>query len=681
MAVYTKRWVASNLSAFLDGEHASAIVTLGEAAIQAKEEEAQLEDEIDQLRKRASDAEKLKRSAEQKVERLAREAQNEIVSQLQEFDYQRFTRNRFSLPRVKDDLRQYRGEFPDANDHAEALKRLGEGTSTPVSEITAPPTTDTARFAGLGDLLRQTPTRVALAALDSNSTAQSWVERGIELHQHLDECLFCGGELTQDRRRRLGEHFDESWLSLRAQAQSLQSVAVSTKTQLQQWVASFPDPKLLSQDLQAVFEQAMTELQQDVGDRLSALDRIAAALAVKAEDPSKTPEEPEWERLQRPLTATVIREAITQQNDLVRRHKEISDARIETVLHHLLGTRADEFRELEAQSETAIRDHATSVQANELAQRSLTQVRQKQFSSSAMAETLTRDLARVYGKHHLSVAVTDDGKSYICRRGDEPATHLSDGERTTLALLYFLRSLEDESRSSNAENRVVVIDDPSSSLDREALFATHQWLIDTLGGFGQYVILTHDFGLLRLFVKSHKNAWGKSLKRIREGVADESSFPSVSFLEVFASSSDGHRKSKVGSLPKLLLSSTSEYAYLFSMVMGGVGDSEDHERLFLLPNAARRVLEVFASYKAPHLGQFDQQLKAVIDGVDGDAYRDVYDFCNRYSHGEGNESIDVLDARAVHAQIRRCMEFLKAADSEHFSRMCKATGVDEEILA
>jgi hypothetical protein len=31
------------------------------------------------------------------------------------------------------------------------------------------------------------------------------------------------------------------------------------------------------------------------------------------------------------------------------------------------------------------------------------------------------------------------------------------------------------------------------------------------------------------------------------------------------------------------------------MVMAGIGDSEDHERLFLLPNAARRVLEIFAS--------------------------------------------------------------------------------------
>lgn len=280
------------------------------------------------------------------------------------------------------------------------------------------------------------------------------------------------------------------------------------------------------------------------------------------------------------------------------------------------------------------------------------------------------------------MAVTKDGKSYACRRGDKPGTDLSDGERTTLSLLYFLRKLEDEEvPGGDPSLRIVVIDDPSSSLDREALFATHQWLIDTLKKFGQYIILTHDFSLLRLFIKSHKNAWGKSMKLVAEGNADEIRFPKVAFLEMYAASADGARRAKVGKLPRLLLNNTSEYAYLFSMVMEGITDSENHERLFLLPNAARRVLEVFASYKAPHRSDFLQALEVLVQGEEGEPHRDVYDFCNRFSHGEGSESVDVLDARAVHGQIRRCMEFLRAVDGEHFERMCTATGVNATVLA
>jgi len=150
---------------------------------------------------------------------------------------------------------------------------------------------------------------------------------------------------------------------------------------------------------------------------------------------------------------------------------------------------------------------------------------------------------------------------------------------------------------------------------------------------------------------------------------------------MFAATVDNERQSRVGKLPRLLLNSTSEYAYLFSMVMTGVADSEDYERLFLLPNAARRILEVFASYKAPHRTDFLQQLEVLVQSDEGEPFRDVYDFCNRFSHGEGSESIDVLDARAVHGQIRRCMEFLRAVDGEHFQRMCEATTVNPDTLA
>lgn len=115
--------------------------------------------------------------------------------------------------------------------------------------------------------------------------------------------------------------------------------------------------------------------------------------------------------------------------------------------------------------------------------------------------------------------------------------------------------------------------------------------------------------------------------------------------------------------------------------MDGVANGPGHDRLFLLPNAARRVLEVFTSYKAPHLGNFDQRLASLMDVATENPYRDVYDFCNRFSHGEGHESIDVLDGRVVHGQIRRCMKFFKFADPEHFERMCQATGADANAIA
>jgi len=681
MAVFTRKWVEANLSDFLDGDSASAIVTLGREAIDAKEEQSRLEEEIERLRGEASEAEKQRKSADQKVEKLAREVQDRIVSELKEFDYSHFTKNRYSIPKVKDDLRSFRGEFPDSNAHAEALKRMGEGAPASVAEVTLPPTGVSTGLTGLSELLAETPTRVALTALEGDPVAQTWVEEGRGLHEERDHCLFCAGELSSKRRDELARHFDESWLRIRAKANDLLDAATAEKESLTAWFAALPAAAQLSSDLRSVYNAAADRVRIEVEERTAALEAVGVALSLKAADPSSTPATPDWSALDRPISISVLVQAVRDHNDQVRRHEEVTAERKRSVLDHLVGSQSAAFRDLEEQAKAYADRSSTSKQAAELAQRHLDEARQAQFTTKEMADTLTQDLARVYGKDHLSVAVTADGKSYACRRGDEPGTNLSHGERTTLSLLYFLRKLEDEQvAGGDPSQRIVVIDDPSSSLDREALFATHQWLIDTLKGFGQYVILTHDFSLLRLFIKSHKNAWGTSMRKIKKGEVDEIRFPKVAFLEMYTAAVDGERKSRVGKLPHVLLSNTSEYAYLFSMVMAGVADSEDHERLFLLPNAVRRVLEVFASYKAPHRTDFLQQLEVLVEAQEGEPFRDVYDFCNRFSHGEGNESVDVLDARAVHGQIRRCMEFLRAVDGEHFERMCVATGIDPAAL-
>lgn len=677
MAVFTRKWVEDNLADFLDGDSASAIVTLGSEAIHAKETEAQLSAEIAELREAEVEAEKQAKAAKKRAEKIASEVQGQIVAQLQPFDYQYYTRNRFSLPRVKDELRKYGGDFPSSNEHAAALVKLGESSLASLQPISAVPT---AAISGLGDisgLLSESPTRVAISALEQDSAAQAWVEAGLLLHESRDECLFCGHDVDEARRKALSEHFDVSWLTLRAKSNDLIREVRSAIRDLEEWREALPSPSSLTSDLQPAYADAVAQINAALTERTAVLRLVEAALESKAADPSAQPTCPSLTVLTQSITVTVAAQAVTEHNDQVARREDMLTGHRDVVFRHIVGSQHSEFTLAAAKAEEADKRQELSAFKARLAERKLEDVRAAQFTTKDMADTLSRDLARVYGKSHLTVVVTDDGKSYACRRGEEPATHLSEGERTTLSLLYFLRRLEDEQSASDRAQRIVVIDDPSSSLDREALFATHQWLLDTLEGFGQFVILTHDFGLLRLFIKSKGSKWGSSNKAIRGGDANEARFPKVAFLEMYSAQEEELRSTRVAGLPALLLSTTSEYAYLFSMVMSGVADSPDHDRLFLLPNAARRVLEIFSSYKAPHRTDFSEQLRSLVEAQEGEPFRDVYDFCNRHSHGEGSESVDVLDARSVHAQLRRAMEFLKAVDEEHFRRMCQAAKIDK----
>lgn len=682
IAVFTRKWVEANLSAFLEGRNASAIVTLGKEAIDAKEEQDKLTVELAELQDEAEEASKRQVVSNSRVDEIARTVQDQIVSQLKAFDYVHFTKNRYTAPKVKDELRNYQGTYPDNDAHAEALKRLNGDTPSVVASVSTPPSDFVIDLNRLTALLDRTPTRIAIQALEGSPTMQTWVEEGVSLHQDVDHCYFCAGKLDDERRNQLARHFDESWLKIRSEAKVLLEATSKRKRVLESWLASLPEGSDLADNIQPAYNDAFQLVKADIDWKAKTLESIEIVLLSKATDPGTTPEAPDCSALSTDISATGLVNAVMEHNDLAKRYAEVTAGRKQTVLDHLVGSQAEAFRLLEEEASAFAAQKAKANAAAVLVAGRLDEVRQAQFTTKDMADTLTRDLTRVYGKDHLNVIVTPDGKSYACRRGNEPGTDLSDGERTTLALLYFLRRLHDEQDAgTQSSERIVVIDDPSSSLDREAIFATHQWLIDTLKDFGQYIILTHDFSLLRLFLKSHKNAWGKSMSQIRRGDADETIFPKVSFLEMYAASRDGERSSKLGKLPRILLNSTSEYAYLFSMVMAGISDSEDHERLFLLPNAVRRVLEVFASYKAPHRTDFQQQLEVLVGSQEGEPFRDVYDFCNRYSHGEGSESVDVLDARAVHVQIRRCMEFLRSVDGEHFERMCTATGVDPTTIA
>jgi ABC-type molybdenum transport system ATPase subunit/photorepair protein PhrA len=112
IAVFTKEWVQRNLSQFLDGATASPIVTLGEEAIEAKEQEQQLAQQIEDHHATATESEKKRKDHAAKAKKLATAAQDAIADQLREFAFQRFSKNRYSLPVVEGKLRDYKGRVP-----------------------------------------------------------------------------------------------------------------------------------------------------------------------------------------------------------------------------------------------------------------------------------------------------------------------------------------------------------------------------------------------------------------------------------------------------------------------------------------------------------------------------------------------------------------------------------------
>ena len=140
-------------------------------------------------------------------------------------------------------------------------------------------------------------------------------------------------------------------------------------------------------------------------------------------------------------------------------------------------------------------------------------IRQKERSileHQRPAEELNQELHLYLGHRELEFSVKDTG--YEISRNGILAESLSEGEKTAIALLYFLKALQ--GRDFDLSEGIVVLDDPVSSLDANALYAAFGFIRDRTNGAAQLIALTHNFTFFR-----EMRRWMSS-----ESIKEDSSF-------------------------------------------------------------------------------------------------------------------------------------------------------------
>src|SRR5690606_20028844 len=127
-----------------------------------------------------------------------------------------------------------------------------------------------------------------------------------------------------------------------------------------------------------------------------------------------------------------------------------------------------------------------------------------------------------FGFQSFKLAPSQAGTSYklIRRDGSDAKATLSEGEKTFLTFLYFYHLLKGSlSESGMTENRVVVFDDPVSSLDSEILFIVSsliKGLFDEVrsgtGRIKQIFVMTHNVYFHKEITYNHKRYKNKKLE-------------------------------------------------------------------------------------------------------------------------------------------------------------------------
>jgi len=346
----------------------------------------------------------------------------------------------------------------------------------------------------VGALLQETVASHLIDALVNEPELASWVNEGLKFHQSADRCKFCDQPLPADRVKRLEEHFNDRFRAFQADLEATWREIEDAKELLDKASPSaaeiYDDMATEYADSQAAFNAALEEAR-------SALRALQQAIQLKKNKPFARMEMEStiWGCREHDLPDSAASEllkgtpeslserfggaAIAACNAILAKHnlrsanhaKEVSAARKELEEDEVLlrlasySSKRERVHELEM-AQAKLRQEATNVHQQ------IGQLEGAIQSHRGPAKELTKELAAYLGNSELTFEPKETG--YSIKRCGQQAMNLSEGERTAIAFLYFLKSLGDT--KFNLAEGVVVIDDPVSSLDANSLYCAFGYL-------------------------------------------------------------------------------------------------------------------------------------------------------------------------------------------------------------
>ncbi len=519
--------------------------------------------------------------------------------------------------------------------------------------------------------LSETVGTATLRELTDHPSMVGWVKTGQNYHRdnNLDDCLFCGNPVTPERMRALDAAIDDKFDRIAAETARLVVRGTDLQTKITSARASIPSRNDLAGD-QTTYDESVQSYKAALGDLLKALSPYENALSLKAQAPNTAvdfaacSDLDEAARIER-----VVLEALEAVNGCIATHNKAHDEFAQTqqdarntLLGHYLAEARDEYRRLEGEAADADKQANESRDAFDELEKRIEELTQ-QLRNHGPAADVINALIKAYLRHgDIEIAAQDDGFQ-LRRHGQEIATNLSEGEKTAITLCYFLSSLGSDGRQ--IKDLIVIVDDPISSLDSKALNYAFSVLKGHVGTAKQLIILTHNVNFMNECRKWLKN-------KVDKGTG------SLLFLDL--KSSSGVRQSQIVKLPTLLREYDSEYHYLFSLVLNfAKSDGADNDYLFLMPNAMRKVADVFLAFKRPGSSGLAAKMEALGRegndiGIDAARLCAVDRLIQVESHGDSLDDLITFSSMTVeeaHDSAKALMELVEKIDGDHYKALCR----------
>jgi wobble nucleotide-excising tRNase len=533
-------------------------------------------------------------------------------------------------------------------------------------------------FERLSELLLSTAENTAIERLKTHPDLQEWVATGLELHKAHEskECEFCGALLRTDRLDLLGKHFNTNYLEFQ---ERLNKATIWLNDQTLQ-IPTLPNDDQLYEELQETYRQARLALSNSTQEFNAQLSKWAKVLSEKVTNQSLGTlfiSQISDESLDR------VQKCISDVTGILKRHnaktKNFLDitkkAKDELELHYtsIELKDFDYFAKLEDTEKAIIEEKNLSDQLEKTQNEAA--ILEKSLSTTGLgADEFNKHLHRFLGHSEISLKIASGSIGYVIARGNSTkrTTGLSEGEKTAIALVYFMTKLKENGRT--VSDQIVVLDDPISSFDSKHLFQAYAYIKEHCKDASQLFILTHNYTFFKL-IRDWYDANNKNRSRKHPAKT-----PNANFY-VLDVAMDGARQAIIKDAPISLIRYNSEYHYLFEKLNNFRAQGQlNIEGTYLAANLSRKLLETFFAFKFPNTSKDD--FKALCDAAakrsnktDSVASEKIYRFINKYSH---SNSIEMTGEATENTQgesgqiVQQIFEWVEDLDKTHYDEMLSA---------
>ena len=368
---------------------------------------------------------------------------------------------------------------------------------------------------------------VSIAALINQLGNADWVKQGLHFHDQVNStCPFCQQTTSIEFSNELSQFFNDAYQADLQEVANLKSKYESAKNSVNAVIASVKQAN--SEFLDNALFSAEAGLLEDL------LARNLQVILNKTQEPSRKLALEAIGDLANKLVAHIVEAniKIVEHNQIVANIGNEKTQLTVLIWRFVLNELSEDisaYQTTKSRLQATIQGMEGSLAAAQIRKREIEEeikVLERQSTSIQPTKDEINSLLRTFGFTSFKLEVANELGQYKISRADggDARKSLSEGEKTFITFLYFYSLIKGaQTAEGTSTNRIVVFDDPISSLDSDVLYIVSSLI---KGVFDQ--VRSQSSNIKQVFVLTHNVYFHKEVSfngtRPKDRALNEESF-------------------------------------------------------------------------------------------------------------------------------------------------------------